>query len=163
MAGFLTFDRHTRHCVVIFTPFHFLLLRSSSACGLREYSSSGTSEQPHRVFECVFCTLIQVLGHLRNEDFRGWTSGREQLVRNKTLNFGIMARTVTRIARSLSTTRISVGALLSPGQTAHDSQWKLMIVDDSWSARARLTTNYHALSSTIIKYHSLWACSNSSW
>ena len=30
-----------------------------------------------------------------------------------------------------------------------------MIVDDSQTAHARLTTNYHALSSTIINYHSL--------
>ena len=38
-----------------------------------------------------------------------------------------------------------------------------MIVDDSWSARFRLTTSYHAISSTIISYHSFWVCSNSSW
>ena len=43
---------------------------------------------------------------------------------------------------------------LSPAQA-------VMIVDDSFNYHARLNTNYHALSSTIIDYHAVWTCSNS--
>ena len=46
--------------------------------------------------------------------------------------------------------------ILSPGQTAHDSWWQLMIVDESWKSLTRLTTNYNDLSPTIVNYHSHW-------
>ena len=45
-------------------------------------------------------------------------------------------------------------SVLSPVQT-------VMIVDDRFNYQAYLNTDYHELSSTIINYHVVWTCSNS--
>ena len=42
---------------------------------------------------------------------------------------------------------------LSPVQTV-----MIVDVDDSFNYHARLNTNYHTLSSTIINYHAVWTC-----